>query len=138
MNVSAANPSSAARRPLRYLIAAGFNTAFGLAIYPVLLWTFPPLQHHYMIALLIAQAMSLCFAYANYKIGVFQTRGRYAREITAFAGFYLVNYAANWAALPLLVEVVKLSPIVAQLFFSVIIMISSYFWHSRVTFKDRP
>ncbi|HET9813018.1 MAG TPA: GtrA family protein [Sphingomicrobium sp.] len=138
MNASAASPSGTARRPLRYLAAAGLNTIFGLAIYPVLLWTFPPLQRHYLVALLIAQAISLCFAYANYKIGVFQTRGQYAREITAFASFYLVNYAANWAALPLLVEVVKLSPIVAQLLFSLIIVFGSYFWHSRVTFKDRP
>lgn len=123
-------------KPLRYLVAAGMNTAFGLAIYPLLLWTVPLLQHHYMVGLLIAQAMSLCFAYANYKIGVFQTRGRYAREITAFTSFYLMNYVANWAALPALVELGKLSPIVAQLLFSLLIVVGSYFWHSRVTFKD--
>src|SRR5689334_5017382 len=99
MNVIAGSALGTTRRPLRYLIAAGLNTAFGLAIYPVLLWSFPPLQRHYLVALLIAQAISLCFAYANYKIGVFQTRGQYAREITAFASFYIVNYAANWAAL---------------------------------------
>lgn len=137
MNAIAESASGTTRRPLRYLIAAGLNTAFGLAIYPVLLWSFPPLQQHYLVALLIAQAISLCFAYANYKIGVFQTRGQYAREITAFASFYIVNYAANWAALPFLVEVVKLPPIIAQLLFSFIIMVGSYFWHSRVTFKDR-
>ena len=80
------------------------NTAFGLAIYPALLWAFPWLRVHYMVALFIAQALSLCFAYSSYKLGVFQTRGRYAREITAFLSFYGVNYAANWIALPALVE----------------------------------
>ena len=124
-------------RPLRYIVAAVLNTAFGLAIYPVLLWTSPYLHRHYMVALLIAQAISLAFAYMNYKFGVFRTRGRYAREFTAFVSFYLANYAANWAALPLLVEVVRLSPIVAQLIFSGIVMVGSYFWHSRVTFREK-
>lgn len=137
---TAAEPASDAAtrtgRPLRYLVAAGFNTAFGLAIYPVLLWVSPYLHEHYLIGLLIAQAISLAFAYFNYKFGVFRTRGGYAREFTAFASFYLANYAANWAALPFLVEVVGLSPIVAQLLFSVIVMIGSYFWHSRVTFRE--
>jgi putative flippase GtrA len=141
MSIPAANDSMRARvlgggRPLRYLIAAGLNTVFGLAIYPLLLWSSPYLRHHYLIGLLIAQAISLMFAYANYKFGVFRTRGRYAREVTAFASFYLANYAANWAALPLMVEVVGLSPIVAQLIFSFFVMVGSYFWHSRVTFRE--
>jgi putative flippase GtrA len=122
-------------RPFRYLVAAGLNTAVGLAIYPVLLWTVPWLSVHYMVGLLIAQAGSLCFAYSSYKLGVFQTRGGYAREITAFLSFYGVNYAANWIALPALVEFAHLSPIIAQLMFSAAIMITSYFWHSKVTFK---
>jgi putative flippase GtrA len=122
------------RRPFRYLVAAGFNTAFGLAIYPALLWAFPWLRVHYMVGLLIAQGLSLAFAYSSYKLGVFQTRGRYAREITAFLSFYGVNYAANWIALPALVEFAHIPPIIAQLMFSAVIMASSYFWHSKVTF----
>ena len=123
------------RRPFRYLVAAGLNTAFGLAIYPALLWTIPWLRVHYMIGLLIAQGVSLAFAYSSYKLGVFQTRGSYARELTAFLSFYGVNYVANWFALPALVEFAHLSPIIAQLMFSVVIMITSYFWHSKVTFR---
>jgi len=123
------------RRPFRYLVAAGLNTLFGLAIYPVLLWTVPWLRVHYMVGLLIAQAVSLAFAYSSYKLGVFQTRGGYARELTAFLSFYGVNYAANWIALPALVEFAHLSPIIAQLMFSALIMITSYFWHSKVTFR---
>jgi putative flippase GtrA len=126
---------ASARRSFRYLLAAGLNTAFGLAIYPALLWGFPWLRIHYMIALFIAQAVSLCFAYASYKLGVFQTRGGYAREITAFLSFYGVNYAANWIALPAMVEFAHIPPIIAQLMFSAVIMITSYFWHSKVTFR---
>ena len=123
------------RRPFRYLVAAGFNTAFGLAIYPMLLLAFPWLRIHYMVALFVAQVLSLCFAYASYKLGVFQTRGGYVREVTAFLSFYGANYAANWVALPALVELAHIPPIIAQLMFSAVIMITSYFWHSKVTFR---
>jgi putative flippase GtrA len=123
------------RRPFRYLVAAGLNTAFGLAIYPALLLAIPALRVHYMAALFLAQALSLAFAYTSYKLGVFQTRGRYARELTAFLSFYGVNYVANWIALPALVEFAHLSPIIAQLMFSAVVMTTSYFWHSKVTFR---
>lgn len=122
-------------RPFRYLVAAGANTAFGLAIYPALLLVFPWLRVHYMTALFIAQALSLAFAYSSYKIGVFQTRGSHVRELTAFLSFYGVNFGANWIALPALVEFAHIPPIIAQLMFSAMIMITSYFWHSKVTFR---
>jgi putative flippase GtrA len=124
-------------RPLRFLVAGGLNTLFGLAFYPALLWSLPYFQTHYMIGLGIAQAVCLCFAFTTYKLGVFRTRGNIFREFVAFASFYLFNYAANWAALPLLVEVGGISPIVAQLGFTVILVIGSWFWHNRVTFRER-
>lgn len=123
------------RRPLRFLIAGAANTALGLSFYPLLLWTVPVLHTHYMIALGIAQAVCLCFAYATYKFGVFRTQGNLAREFGMFSGFYLFLYAANWAALPLLVEVGRIAPWIAQLGFNLIVMLGSYFWHSRVTFR---
>ena len=64
-----------AERPLRFVLAGAANTAFGLAIYPLLLWGVPAFHTHYLIALGVAQAISLCFAFATYKIGVFRTRG---------------------------------------------------------------
>jgi len=122
-------------RPVRFVIAAISNTLFGFAVYPLLLLAFEPLRRHYMIALGIAQALSLTFAFCTYKLGVFRTRSNLLREISAFLSFYGANYAANWIALPLLVEAASLSPVIAQLLFSVILMLGSYFWHSRVTFR---
>jgi putative flippase GtrA len=124
-----------AGRPLRFLIAGAANTAFGLAIYPALLWAVPMLRTHYLLALGIAQALSLCVAFSTYKLGVFRTRGNVAREFGAFSSFYLVNYAANWAALPLLVEGAGVPPVIAQLAFTLLLIAGSWFWHSRVTFK---
>lgn len=127
----------AGRRPLRFLMAGAANTAFGLSIYPALLWSVPAFRTHYLVALGIAQAVSLCFAFTTYKLGVFRTRGNLVREFGTFSSFYLFNYAANWAALPMLVELVQLPPVLAQLCFTVALIAGSWFWHSRVTFRER-
>lgn len=122
-------------RPLRFLIAGAANTAMGLSFYPLLLWAVPFFRTHYMVALGIAQVVCLCFAYATYKFGVFRTQGNVAREFGAFSGFYLFNYAANWAILPLLVEAGRMHPSAVQLGFNLLVIVGSWFWHSRVTFR---
>lgn len=122
-------------RPLRFLLAGAANTALGLSFYPLLLWAVPTLHKHYMIALAISQAVCLCVAYMTYKFGVFRTQGNVAREFGVFTSFYLFIYAANWAALPLLVEVGGIHPSFAQLGFNLIVILGSYFWHSRITFR---
>lgn len=112
------------------------NTAFGVAIYPILLWTFPWLQKRYMVGLGIAQAISIIFAFVNYKHMVFKTSGNSKSEFIRFFAFYLINFGSNWIALPFLVEIMKINPIIAQTIFVIIIMVTSYFWHNRITFKS--
>ena len=131
-----AGVAGSVRRPLRFLVAGAANTLFGLGIYPLLLWSSNSLQRHYLLALGIAQGVSLCFAFATYKLGVFRTRGNLAREFGAFSGFYLFNYAANWAALPLLVEIAGLPPVIAQLGFTALLILGSWFWHNHITFRQ--
>ena len=96
----------------------------------------PLFTTHYMVALGIAQAVCLCFAFTTYKIAVFRTRGNVLREFATFASFYLANYAANWAALPLLVEIGGIPPMIAQVGFTLVLIVGSWFWHNRVTFRD--
>jgi len=126
--------SNKGRRPLRFIAAGAANTLFGLAIYPLLLWSLPPFRTHYLAALGVAQAVSLCFAFTTYKLGVFRTRGNLVREFFAFSSFYLFNYALNWAVLPLLVELENIPPVLGQLGFTAVLIVGSYFWHSRVSF----
>jgi putative flippase GtrA len=123
--------------PVRFLAAGALNTAFGLAFYPLLLWAVPGFRTHYLVALGVAQIVCLCFAFATYKLGVFRTRGDLLREFGTFSSFYAANYAANWAALPLLVELGGVPPAIAQVGFTLVLVIGSWFWHSRVTFRAR-
>lgn len=124
-------------RPVRFLIVGGVNTALGLSLYPLLLWAVPWLRVHYLVALGIAQIICLCFAFLLHKLAVFRTHGHWAREFTAFAGFYGFSYAVNWAALPVLVEGGGLSPVIAQTGFTIALVAGSWIWHKRVTFRRR-
>ena len=118
------------------MVAGGMNTVFGLSIFPLIRWAVPFLHTHYQLALLVAQIISLCFAYGSYKLTVFRTgRAGMAREMGAFSGFYIIAAAVNWMALPLLVETLGLGPNIAQTGFSLLLMVSSYFWPSRLTFR---
>ncbi len=120
----------------RFAIGGALNTAFGLAIFPILLISFQSLRHHFMIALVIAQVLSLCFAFAIYKLTVFRTRSGTMGEIARFLPFYLFNYAVNFVALPVLVEFAHSDPILVQFALSLVLMVSSYFWHGRITFRQ--
>lgn len=133
----AARLRSVSGRPLRYVAVAAFNTLVGISIYPVLLWSVPHFREHYMLALGIAQIICLIVAFSTYKLGVFRTRGRVWREIRDFLSFYALNYALNWALLPVLVEVGGIEPVIAQTLFIIVLMIGSYFWHSRITFRGQ-
>lgn len=126
-----------AARPLRMLAAGAVNTAFGLGIYPLILIVVPMARAHYMLALCAAQAVSVGFAFTTYKLGVFAGNGNIAREFGAFSGFYLFSAALNWALLPLLVEIAQLPPIPAQIGLGLLLMCGSWFWHDRVTFRQR-
>lgn len=121
-------------RSVRFAVAGAANTAFGITIFPVLLWAVPLFHRHYMLALAAAQSISLCFAFVTYKLGVFRTRRPWWREFGTFAAFYVTNYILNWIVLPLLVEGARVPPVPAQLAFTALLIVGSWFWHHHVTF----
>lgn len=123
-------------RQLRFILAGVLNTILGVVLYPVLLWSFDFFREHYMVALAVNQIVCLIFAFGVQKFAVFQTRGNVLVEFPKFASFYLLNYVVNWAVLPLLVQVAKFDPAISQLAFTLVVVIGSYFWHSRITFRD--
>jgi len=122
----------------RYLVAGALNTAFSLLIYPALLWVFPYFQHHYMQGLAVSQPIGIIFSFLTQKIGVFRTPVAYVvPEFVRYVSFYLGYFALNWICLPLLVEVMRIPPIIAQTSFQVIAIFGGYLWHSRVTFAQK-
>jgi putative flippase GtrA len=125
-------------KPMRFLVAGGLNTVVGTSAYPLLLWLSPWFREHYLVALAVVQAFCLCFAFTTYKFGVFRTRDTNVfNEFWKFSSYYVINYAANWIVLPLLVEVGKFDPLWAQIGFGLTVLIGSWFWHSQISFSSK-
>lgn len=122
---------------VRFLVAGGMNTVFGLVIFPVLLLLLEPRGVHYMVVFVICQVLAITFAYATHKFYVFRTYGNYLSEYVKFATYYVGYFIAILISLPFLVEVLHIHPIIAQFILSVAVIITSYFWHSRITFLPR-
>jgi len=122
---------------LRFIVAGGLNTLFGLAAFPVLMWTFASMSAHYLIILTIAQIFSVSFSFLTNKFLVFRTSGNYLAEFGKFVTFHAAYFVANLVALPIMVELLGVPPIWGQFAFAAGVIVSSYFWHSRITFQRR-
>src|SRR5882724_11466034 len=119
---------------VRFLLAGALNTVFGLAAYPTFFFLLAPRKLHYMVVLGITQVICVAFSYLTNKFLVFRTAGNYLRGSGKFVLFHLSYFLVNLVALPLLVEIVGMSPVWGQTLFAVAVIITSYFWHSNITF----
>ena len=121
---------------VRFLLAGALNTAIGLAVYPSLYFLAAPLKLHYLTILVISQVVCVTFAFLTNKFLVFRTSGNYLRESGKFLTFHSFYFLLNLAALPALVELAGMNPVWAQTLFAVLVIVTSYFWHSRITFSS--
>ncbi len=119
---------------IRYILIGGINTSVGLSVYPILYLILDSVLTYFQI-LILSQAICIGFAYLSTKKMVFKTKGNWGGEISKFLTFHAIVLVTNILTLPLLVDAVGLSPIIGQTLFSVIVMILSYVWHSRITFR---
>lgn len=123
-------------KKLRFLIAGGVNTLVGLSVYPILYFFLEPSGFRYLEVLLIAQIICITFSFISNKYFVFKTKGNIKKEYIKFFTFYGLYLLLNLVCLPFLVEIVKITPVISQTIFSIAIIISSYFWHNFITFKQ--
>ena len=124
-----------ARQEVRYLIAGGWNTLFGYGVYVGLLYMFQAWVH-YMVIAVLANVFSISMAYATHKLFVFRTKGNVLREYFRFYGVYGVTAALGLLALPICVEVLRMSPYVAPLLILGVTVVVSYFGHKHFSFKN--
>ena len=123
---------------IRFLFTGALNTVFGLAAYPTLYFLLVPLRVHYMIVLGITQIVNMTFSFLTNKFLVFRTSGNYLREGGRFVLFHLSYFLINLIALPMLVEIAGMRPVWGQTLFAIIVIVTSYFWHSNITFASPP
>lgn len=123
------------QKKFRFLLAGAVNTAIGLALYPILYLVLNPFGITYIWVLVMAQIICVSISFITNKYFVFQTRGNLRLEYFKFFMFHGFYFAVNLIVLPIMVEVLKLNPIIAQTVFSIFIITTSYFWHNHITFK---
>jgi putative flippase GtrA len=90
-----------------------------------------------MVVLAISQILCVTIAFFTNKYFVFRTKGNHLSEYVKFSAFYSAYFAINLMAMPLLVEMAGMSPVKSQVLISIGIIISSYFWHSKITFVTK-
>lgn len=123
-------------RRVAFLIVGGFNTVVGY------LWfvLFQALVGHtlgYMWALVFSHITSVLCAFVMHRQFVFRVRGHWWRDLARFEVVQLTALGFNFVALPLLVEVAGLAPVIAQAIIVVVTVTFSYFAHRHFSFRRK-
>lgn len=92
---------------------------------------------HYMVAILVAQAITIACAFPAYRSLVFQSKGAVGSDFLRFLSVWASGAVAGVVATPFLVEVFGWDPLIAQVFSIVVIAVGSYLGHRFFTFR-RP
>ena len=121
----------------RFLLAGGLNTIVGLGLFPLMYIVLEKNGIHYLVVFFISQIICISFSYITNKFFVFRTKGNYLGEFIKFSSFYFFYFILNLFVLPLMVEVFNFTPIATQFTFSFFIILSSFFWHSRLSFSQK-
>lgn len=122
-------------KKIKFLVAGAINTLVGLTTYPLLYFFLSPLRFGYITILFVAQLFCISFSFVTNKYFVFKTKGNIKSEYSKFFTFHAIYFLINIIALPMMVEIFKLNPMVAQVIFSLLIIITSFYWHSYITFN---
>lgn len=125
------------RNKIEYLLVGGVNTVIGLSAFPALYFLTKSYKLHYMVVLAVSQILCVTIAFFTNKYFVFRTKGNYLSEYMKFSAFYSAYFVINLIVMPVLVEMAGMSPVKSQILISIGIIISSYFWHSKITFVTR-
>lgn len=124
-------------RKVRFVLVGGLNTLVGLLAYPLLFFSLKPLGLGYLRVLVISQLLCTTFSYLTNKFFVFKTQGNYSKEFLKFVSFHGIYFVMNLVVLWLLVDQMAFSPVWSQLGFASLVIVTSYIWHSKITFMHR-
>ena len=120
----------------RYVVVGAYNTAVGLALY-ALLFGLLENRFHYLLLLTVNYVLGTLNGFLAYKFWVFRSSSGYFLEYVRFNAVHLVGIVVNYIALPFLVEIVRLTPFVAQGMIIAVLIVTSFVLHKRFTFRQR-
>ena len=119
-----------------FLLVGATNTVVGFGWFVLFEYTIGVL-FGYLVTLAFAHVASVLCAFVLYRKFVFRVKGHVWRDLARFELVYLVSLGVNYALLPILVELVRISPIPAQALIVFVTSLISYFGHRGFSFR-RP
>jgi putative flippase GtrA len=121
---------------VRFLAVGATNTVVGYLVFSAFtLWVFADVHLGYLLSLALSYVIGITLAFVLYRRFVFPVHGHLLRDFARFVSVYLVAIGINAAALPLLVEVAQVPPLLAQLMILVVTTLLSFFGHKKFSFR---
>lgn len=119
---------------IRYLTIGAWNTAAGYGIFAVL---YLALGEHigYLIIAVLSHLLAVTQSFVTQRRLVFLSTGNWQAEYIRFHLAHLGSLTIGLGMLSAMVEVFRLSPLVAQGMITVLVVIFSYFVHLHFTFR---
>lgn len=132
------NPSSTfwtQNQKLRYLIIGGWNTIVGYTIFAGIYLLIG--QHvSYMLIAVISHIAAVSQSYITQRWVVFRSTQHWRTEYLRFHIAHLGSLTMGLITLPLLIELFKVPPLIAQALITALTVVASYFVHRHFTFKQ--
>jgi putative flippase GtrA len=117
----------------RYLVVAGGVSLGYLGLVALALATGLP----YMLAIVVAQIVTIACAFPTYRTLAFRSRGPWLPEFGRFLSVWSVSLVVVFVATPLLVELAGTPPLLAQVVLVVVIPVGSFLGHRYFSFRHR-
>ena len=118
----------------RYVVVGGWNTAFGVVLFAVLLHLLAD-RLAYGWVLLICQVLAVLQAHWAQRRFVWRSQEPFWSELTRFSTVYIAAYVTNLALLVLFVEVLGRPVLESQLIVTILLVIATYSVNRRWTFR---
>ena len=128
---------------VKFLFVGAWNTLFGFVVF-VLLYKlcqriFKVEYFAYTTAQIAGTVLAILNAYIFHKHITFESKVKGRKmiiEILKFSTTYTILFIVGLIFMPFFVEVLKVKPILSSVILNIIIIFTSYFGHSRFSFKN--
>lgn len=121
---------------VRFLAVGAVNTVTGYGLFVLFeSVAFSSVRYGYLISLALSYAIAIVIAFILYRRFVFRVSGNVLVDFMRFVGVYAVSIGINFVALPLLVELVGITPMAAQAAVLVTTTLVSFFGHKYFSFR---
>jgi putative flippase GtrA len=120
----------------KFLAVGGVNTLVGYVLFAGLYtFVFAGIPFGYLASLALSYAGAIVLAFFLYRRFVFPVTGHLLRDFARFVSVYALSIGINALALPVLVELAHLDPLLAQAIILVSTTLVSYFGHRYFSFR---